>query len=59
MNNFSRLWLKPILIAVLTLSGLIAALVGDGIWDIYSWIALEIPVVLMIRYWCYPTKIKD
>jgi hypothetical protein len=59
MTSFSRLWVKPILIAVLSLSGLIAALAGDGLWDAYSWIALGIPVVLMIKYWCFPAKTRD
>ncbi|HVI43750.1 MAG TPA: hypothetical protein VM802_02720 [Chitinophaga sp.] len=60
MNNFSGLWAKPLLIAALSLSGLITALAGDGIWDVYSWIALGIPVVLMVRYWFYPTaKTKE
>jgi hypothetical protein len=59
MNSFSRLWLRPILIALLSFSGLIAALAGDGIWDLYSWIALGIPVALMIKYWFQPAKPKD
>ncbi|QJB30923.1 hypothetical protein HF324_05915 [Chitinophaga oryzae] len=59
MNSFSRLWSRPILLAVLSLAGLIAALVGDGIWDIFSWIALGIPVALMVRYWFYPTGTKE
>lgn len=54
-NRFLQLWGMPLLVAVLCLSGLIAALVGDGLWDGYSWIALGIPVVLGIRYWYKPT----
>ena len=36
MNSHHNLWLTfrwPLLIAVLTLTGLIGALLGDGFWD--------------------------
>ena len=36
MNSHHTLWLTfrwPLLIAVLTLTGLIGALLGDGFWD--------------------------
>lgn len=36
----------PTVIAVVTLFGLIAALVGDGVWDGLSWAALGLPFVL-------------
>ena len=49
-HYFLKLWGKPLLIAFLSISGLIAALVGDGGWDVYSWIALSIPVVMTVWY---------
>jgi hypothetical protein len=48
-NSLLRLWGKPLLIALLSIAGLVAALVGDGIWDIFSWLALGIPVIIIIR----------
>jgi hypothetical protein len=36
----------PAVVAAVTLFGLIAALVGDGIWDGFSWIGLGVPFVL-------------
>jgi hypothetical protein len=36
----------PLVIAVLSTVGLLSALLGDGIWDGLSWVALAIPVLL-------------
>jgi hypothetical protein len=39
-----------LLLGVLTTIGLIAALVGDGIWDGVSWLTLAVPVAICV--WC-------
>lgn len=52
-NPFLRLWGMPLLIALLSLAGLIAALVGDSYWDVFSWLALGIPIVIVIRYYYF------
>lgn len=54
-NSFIKLWGMPIVLGVLSITGLIAALVGDGIWDVLSWIALAIPVIVMIKYYFKPS----
>ncbi|HEY8957016.1 hypothetical protein [Chitinophaga sp.] len=53
-NPFTSLWGKPLLIALLSLAGLIAALVGDGVWDIFSWVALALPLIIIIRRYYFP-----
>jgi hypothetical protein len=40
----------PALLAVATAIGLVSALVGDGIWDLVSWMLLGIPVALAIWF---------
>ncbi|QHG62926.1 hypothetical protein [Pseudomonas putida] len=35
-----RVIIWPTLIALLTISGLFAALLGDGVWDSLSWLSL-------------------
>jgi len=50
-NSFIRLWGMPILLAVISLGGLISALAGDGIWDVLSWVGLLIPLGLFVRYY--------
>jgi hypothetical protein len=51
MNTiFFRVWKYPILLGALTIFGLLAALIGTGIWHVFSWIALAIPLGVGIRY---------
>lgn len=40
----------PIWMAAITLIGLVLAILGTGLWHILSWIALTIPVYIMIRH---------
>ncbi|TFV76521.1 hypothetical protein E4K64_13195 [Bradyrhizobium frederickii] len=42
----------PLLVGVVCGAGLGLALVGDGVWDALSWLALSLPVVLGIFCWC-------
>jgi hypothetical protein len=50
MNSFLKLWGMPLLLAVLSLFGLIAALTGTGIWHWLAWIALAAPIIVMLRF---------
>ena len=45
-----KLWGTPIVLAVLTASGLVSALVSDGWGDVWSWIGLGVPVAVMTWY---------
>ncbi|MYM67351.1 hypothetical protein GTP45_10960 [Pseudoduganella sp. FT55W] len=45
-----RMWGAPIALAILTLIGLISALVGDGVWDHVSAVALGVPVLLCLWF---------
>jgi hypothetical protein len=52
-------WLTPILLAVLTASGLLSALISDGIGDLWAWIALGAPLVTAAYcIWCRPVLEK-
>lgn len=51
MNSpFMRMWGAPIILAALTIIGLISALVGDGVWDHVSAVALGVPVLLCLWF---------
>ncbi len=43
-----RIWAVPVVLALLSGIGLVAALLGDGIWDVVSWITLAAPIVLVL-----------
>lgn len=40
----------PALLALVTSCGLLSALLGDGLWDALSWIALAIPLAVLAWY---------
>lgn len=47
---FLRLWGWPLLLGLLTASGLASALVSDGWGDAWSWLSLGVPVLVMGWY---------
>ncbi|MFS2002422.1 hypothetical protein ACEN9F_02250 [Duganella sp. CT11-25] len=47
---FVRLWGAPIVLAILTVIGLLSALLGDGVWDALSAVALGVLVLCCAWY---------
>lgn len=47
---FLRIWGWPVLLALVTCSGLLSALLSDGWGDVWSWFALGSPVALSVWY---------
>jgi hypothetical protein len=45
-----HVWRTPIVLAALSIAGLISGLVGDGLWDVMSWIGLGVPVAVCIWF---------
>lgn len=48
----SALWLTyriPVLLAILSSAGLVAALVGDGLFDTAGWICLLLPLLVAAK----------
>jgi hypothetical protein len=48
---FRKVYGPAIAISVITVYGLLSALLGDGIWDELSWVALAIPLAVIV--WRY------
>ncbi|MFV3073843.1 hypothetical protein [Niveispirillum fermenti] len=46
-QSLAAIFLAPTLIAIASTIGLIAALTGDGLRDLVSWITLGIPVLVV------------
>jgi hypothetical protein len=44
------LWGWPVVLGLLTLSGLLSALASDDVGDVWSWIALGAPIVTMVWF---------
>ncbi len=40
-------WGWPLLLAAVTLVGLASGILGDGIWDYISWVALSVPLLVI------------
>ena len=50
-KRFTHIWGWPIILAFLTVFGLLSALLGTGIWHWLSWAALSVPLILIGYYW--------
>lgn len=50
INSFKHTWSIPLLLALLTMAGLLSALSGTGTWRILSWIVLSVPILVIA--WC-------
>src|SRR5690606_2510118 len=46
-----QMWQTPIMLVLISLVGLIAALIGDGWHDALSWAALTLPVAVIVWKW--------
>jgi len=50
IRRFGPVWTAPVALGLLTLVGLVSALVGDGVWDALS--ALALGSVAAVGAWC-------
>lgn len=46
-TGWRKIFAAPLLLALATVVGLLAALLGDGLWDAVSWAALGVPIVVI------------
>jgi len=54
--EFKRLWGWPAVLGLLTASGLLTALVSEGWGDVWSWLGLGIPVLVMAWHGWRPRR---
>lgn len=55
-QTLSQIFGWPLVIGALSTVGLIAALVGDGVWDGVSWLALLLPILLYVIFLLRPRR---
>jgi hypothetical protein len=51
INSTREIFRMPFLIGIASTVGLASALLGDGVWDALSWIALGVPVAVGVLFW--------
>ncbi len=49
--SLRQVFAAPLAIAMLSIVGLISALVGDDLWDVLSWLTLAVPVAVILYCW--------
>jgi len=49
-RGFRQIFAAPIILGLLSLVGLVAALIGDGPFDAASWLMLGLPTGLIVWY---------
>ena len=54
--SVARTFRVPLALAVVSAVGLVSALVGDGVWDALSWVALGTPIAVVVRYAFAPPR---
>ena len=53
MKSFWQIWGAPVVLGALTIFGLLAALLGLGVWHWLSWLSLALPLAVIARHlWC-------
>ena len=50
-RSTTRIFLLPAVVSLVIVFGLLAALLGDGIWNVASWIALGLPIAVVALFW--------
>jgi hypothetical protein len=49
-NGQIRIWPAPIALGIVSVVGLVAALLSDDVGDVVAWLALALPVAVVLWY---------
>lgn len=44
---FRKVYGPALMLAAITMYGLLSALLGDGVWDALSWVTLTVPLIVI------------
>jgi hypothetical protein len=56
MTSVRTVYAIPLVLSLITITGLIAALLGDGLWDAISWTLLALPIALLCYFLFLPRR---
>lgn len=56
--TWRHIFAVPIIMGLLSAIGLVAALVGDDVWDWLSWATLAIPILVLGYFMIRPARAK-
>jgi hypothetical protein len=47
-QQFNKIWKIPLLLGCSIMFGLLSALLGSGIWFVLSWVAMLVPIGIIV-----------
>jgi len=56
--DYWHVWTLPIAVGFISVIGLLAALIGDDVWDGLSWFCLTVPLVVISWYVLKSVSVK-
>jgi hypothetical protein len=56
-RSIVQIFVFPAIITTIVGCGLISALLGDGVWDVLSWVALALPLIVFHPYLPFLTRV--
>jgi hypothetical protein len=48
-SQFRKVWAIPLVLVLITIFGLLSSLLGTGYWHWLSWVAMLVPLVVIVR----------
>ncbi|MFP4609610.1 MAG: hypothetical protein ACLFQT_01185 [Thiohalophilus sp.] len=55
-SRFRNIWWIPLWLGIVSVLGMVAALMTDGAGDVIGWIALGLPALLGYWIWFWPWR---
>ena len=49
-SSWKTVYRAPLALSIITIVGLLSGLLGDGIWDAFSWLLLVVPLLLLAYF---------
>jgi hypothetical protein len=57
-QTVARVFRWPVILAFMTLVGLVGSLMADGIWDVIGWVLIGAPTLAGLYFWFVPRPVN-